>query len=58
MRFLIIFIFLISNTFANEVPGIKNIIFHKDVKKYGGLMFLDQKNNELNLTILKEIWFY
>ena len=53
MRFLIIFIFLISNTFANEVPGIKNIIFHKDVKKYGGLMFLDQKNNELNLDDFK-----
>ena len=53
MRFLIIFIFLISNTFANEVPGIKNIIFHKDVKKYDGLMFLDQKNNKLNLNDFK-----
>ena len=53
MRFLIIFIFLISNTFVNEVPGIKNIIFHKDVKKYDGLMFLDEKNNELNLDDYK-----
>ena len=26
MRFLIIFLILISNTFANEVPEIKNII--------------------------------
>ncbi len=53
MRFLIIFIFLISNTFANEVPGIKNIIIHKDLKKYDGLLFLDQKNNELNLENFK-----
>ena len=53
MRFLIIFIFLISNTFANEVPGIKNIIIHKDLKKYDDLLFLDQKNNELNLENFK-----
>ena len=33
----------------NELPDIKNIIIHKDLKKYDSLMFLDQKNNELNL---------
>ena len=49
MRFLIIFILLISNTFANEVPDIKNIIYHKDLKKYDGLMFLDRKSNKLHL---------
>ena len=43
MRFLIIFIFLISNTFANEVPDIKNISIHKDLKKYDDLVFLDRK---------------
>ena len=53
MRFLIIFIFLISNTFASEVPGIKNIIIHKEPKKYDGLLFLDEKNDELNLQNLK-----
>ena len=53
MRFLIIFIFLISNTFANEVPGIKNIIIHKDLKKYDSLVFLDHKNNQLNLKDFK-----
>ena len=34
MRFLIIFIFLISNSFANEVIDIKNLIINKDLKKY------------------------
>ena len=33
MRFLIIFIFLISSVLANEVPNIKNIIVNKDLKK-------------------------
>ena len=49
MRFLIIFIFLISNTFANEVPGINNITIHKNLIKYDDLVFLDQKKNKLSL---------
>ena len=32
MRFLIIFIFLLSNSFANEVPDIKNLIINKEYK--------------------------
>ena len=48
MRFLIIFIF-ISNAFAIEVPDIKNITIHKDLKSYYGITFLDQKNKQLNL---------
>ena len=43
MRFLIIFIFLVSNVFADEDLGIKNIVIHKDLKKYDSLVFLDQK---------------
>ena len=50
MRFLIIFIFLISNAFANEPIGLKNIIIHKDLKKYDSLVFLDQNSNQLNLN--------
>tara|TARA_B100000575_G_scaffold265407_1_gene241940 strand:+ start:309 stop:818 length:510 start_codon:yes stop_codon:yes gene_type:complete len=50
MRFLIIFIFLISNSFANEVTEIKNLIINKEPKKYDGLTFLDAKNKKLNLT--------
>ena len=49
MRFLIIFIFLISNSFANEVTEIKNLIINKEPKKYDGLTFLDAKNKKLNL---------
>ena len=49
MRFLIIFIFLISNSFANEITEIKNLVISKELKKYEGLTFLDAKNNQLNL---------
>ena len=53
MRFLIIFIFLITNSFANEAPDIKNLFINKDLKKYDELTFLDDKNNQLNLTDFK-----
>ena len=52
MRFLIIFIFLLSNSFANEVPDIKNLIINKELKKYDSLTFLDAKNQKLNLDRL------
>ena len=39
MRFLIIFIFLITNVVAEELPGIKNIVIHKIPKTY------DNNNN-------------
>ena len=50
MRFLIIFIFLISNSFAKEVVDIKNLVISKELKNYDGLTFLDAKNNQLNLN--------
>ena len=50
MRFLIIFIFLLSNSLANEVTDLKNIVINKDLKKYDGLTFLDAKKKELNLN--------
>ena len=49
MRILIIFILLLSNSFANEGPDIKNLIIHKELKKYDSLTFLDAKNRQLNL---------
>ena len=49
MRFLIIFIFLITNSFANESPNIKNLVITKQVKKYDSLTFLDSKNNLVSL---------
>ena len=49
MRFLIIFIFLITNSFANESPNIKNLVITKQAKKYDSLTFLDSKNNQVSL---------
>ena len=49
MRFLVIFIFLISNTFANETPNIKNLIINKELKDYTNLTVLDDQNNQINL---------
>ena len=49
MRFLIIFIFLISNSFANDNMDIKNLVINKELKKYDGLRFLNDKNEQLNL---------
>mgnify|MGYP000223981487 CR=1 FL=1 len=53
MRFLVIFIFLISNTFANETPNIKNLIINKELKEYTNLTILDDQNNQLNLSDFK-----
>ena len=53
MRFLVIFIFLISNTFANETPNIKNLIINKELKEYTNLTILDDQNNQLNLSNYK-----
>ena len=50
MKFLIIFIFLISNSFANEAINIKNLFINEKLKKHDGLTFLDDKNNQLNLS--------
>jgi len=52
MRLLIIFIFLITNSFAEEVFDIKNLIINKKLKKYDNLSFLDDKNNQINLDDL------
>ena len=49
MRFLIIFIFYISNSYANEVTDIKNLIINKELKKYDNLTFQDAKNKQIDL---------
>ena len=53
MRFLIIFIFLISNSVADETIEIKNLVIYDKLKKYDAITFLDAKNNELNLNDYK-----
>ena len=49
MRFLIIFIFLLTNSFAEEVIDLKNLTINKELKKYENLTFLDYQNNQINL---------
>ena len=50
MRFLIIFIFLITNVVAEEVPGIKNIVIHKTPKTYDNVIFLDKNDQKININ--------
>ena len=52
MRFLIIFVLLITNTFAEEITDIKNLIINKELKKYQNLSFLDDQNKQINLDNL------
>ena len=53
MRFLIIFIFMLSNSLASEATNIKNLVINKELKSYGDITFLDIKNKELNLNDYK-----
>ena len=54
MRFLILFIFLITNVVAEELPGIKNIVIHKDLKTYDNLIFLDKNDEKIDIKNFKE----
>ena len=49
MRILIILIFLLSNSFADETTDFKNLIIKKDQKKYEDLSFLDSDKKQVNL---------
>ena len=53
MRFLIIFIFLITNSLSNEVPNIKNIVINKQLKTYDNIIFLDINKKTINLADYK-----
>ena len=53
MRLLIIFFFLLSNAFANDVPNIKNIVINKELKTYNNLVFLDSKQEIVELNNYK-----
>ena len=53
MRILIIFIFLLTNSFANEATDIKNLVINKELKKYDSLTFLDDRNNQIDLNEFK-----
>ena len=49
MRFLIIFIFTLSSSFANEVTNIKNLVINKELKRYEDITFLDTRDKKLDL---------
>ena len=50
MRFLIIFIFLITNVVAEELPGIKNIVINKIPKTHDNVIFLDKNDQKININ--------
>ena len=49
MRFLILFIFLTTNVFANDLSEIKNIVIHKNLKVYDNVIFLDKNDKKINI---------
>ena len=53
MRFLIIFIFLITNVLADDLSGIKNIVIHKVPKTYDNVIFLDKKDQKTDINDFK-----
>ncbi len=53
MRLLIIFILMLSNSFASEVTDIKNLVINKELKSYSDITFLDIQNKELKLNDYK-----
>ena len=44
---------MLSNSFANGVTDIKNLVINKELKSYGDITFLDIKNKEINLSDYK-----
>ena len=55
MRILILFTFLITNAFANELPGLKNLVVHKIPKIYDNVIFLDGADKEINIQNLDKL---
>jgi len=49
MRFLILFIFLTTSVFANDVSEIKNIVIHKELKVYDNVIFFDKNDKKINI---------
>ena len=53
MRFLIIFIFLITEVTAEDVSSIKNIVIHKIPKIYDNVIILDKKDQKISIKDFK-----
>ena len=53
MRFLVIFILIISTAMATEKPKIKNIVINKELKTYENITFLDIDEKLIRLSDYK-----
>ena len=53
MRFIIIFIFFLSDAFASEAPNLKNLVINEKLKKYDELTFLDKNDNQIVINDYK-----
>ena len=53
MRILIILVFLVSNSYANEAKEIKNLIINKELKKYDSVTLIDDKGKLINISEYK-----
>ena len=53
MRFLVIFIFVISVAIANEAPSIKNVVINNKLKIYDEITFLDDNKKIVKLSDYK-----
>ena len=53
MRFLVIFIFVVSSALANEAPKIKNIVINNEYKIYDNITFLDGNKKIVKLSDYK-----
>ena len=54
MRFFILFIFFITNALSKDVSEIKNIVIHKDPKTLDNVIFLDKKDQKINIKSFDE----
>ena len=54
MRFLILFIFLMTNVIAEELPDIKNIVIHNVPKTYDNVIFLDNNDKIININQFRD----
>ena len=50
MRFLVIFIFIVSTAIANEVPNIKNLVIKEEPRMYSNIAFLDDDEKIIRLS--------
>ena len=53
MKFLIFFIFFISNVLADDTLNIKNIVVSEELKSYDNISFLDSEENLVKLSDYK-----